>query len=194
MTSATAIPRYTLCMLFPIVAAGCSQSLRAPSVTAVDFLRTLPRAEKRPPTGFAVSSYEIGGVHHGVIVAAAPSRAIWSLPVPRRSYFRAFVAARTTSEPTAGAVRVRIGISDDRIYEGLAEAVLTPDAGRWSEIHADLSAYAGWKWSVFYHPDRITWRIVLAADPMGTAPATVMWGAPQILTDSESALEYASRR
>lgn len=129
-----------------------------------------------------------------MIVATAPSRAIWSLPVPRRSYFRAFVAAaRTSSEPAAGAVRVRVGISDDRIYEGLAEAVLTPDAARWSEIHADLSAYAGWKWSVFYHPDRIRWRIVLASDPVGTAPATVMWGAPQILTDSESALEYASR-
>lgn len=91
-------------------------------------------------------------------------------------------------------MRVRVGVSDDRIYEGLTEAVLTPGAPHWVDIRADLSAYAGWKWSVFYHPDRTTWRIVLASDPIGGTPATVMWGTPQLLTDTGSALEYASRR
>ena len=142
-----------------------------------------------------MSSHEIAGVHHAVIVAVAPSRVIWSMTLPRRGAFRAFVAARHNStQASAGSVRVRVGISDHRTYEGLTEAVLIPGDPHWTEIRADLSPYAGWKWSLFYHPDRVTWRIVLASDPMGSVPATVMWGAPQIVTDGESAIEYASRR
>jgi hypothetical protein len=113
--------------------------------------------------------------------------------LPHRGLFRAFAAQKPSGTP-AGPVRVRVGISDDRIYEGLAEAVLKPGEMRWTEIQVDLSAYAGWQWSLFYHPDRITWRVVLASDPIGEAPAAVLWGAPQIVTDTDAAVEYASRR
>ena len=194
MTSATARPRHILCILLPIVFVGCSHPRGATTVAAVDLTRIFNRAEKRPASGFDVSSYEVAGIPRPAIVAPVPSRAIWPLPLPHRGSFRAFVAAAGPSGAPVGPVRVRVGISDDRIYEGLAEAVLTPGAPHWVEIRADLSAYAGWKWSVFYHPDRTTWRIVLASDPMGGTPATVMWGTPQILTDPDSALEYASRR
>lgn len=166
----------------------------APGVAAVDLIRMFDRAEKRPAAGFDVSSYEVAGIPRAVIVAPVPSRAIWSLPLPHRGLFRAFVAAASPSGSPTGPMRVRVGVSDDRIYEGLTEAVLEPGAPRWVEVRADLSAYAGWKWSIFYQPDRTTWRIVLASDPIGDAPATVVWGTPEILTDTESALEYASRR
>ena len=63
-----------------------------------------------------------------------------------------------------------------------------------SDSRADRSAYAGRKWSVFYRPERIVWRLVLAADATETAPATVVWGQPQIETDTESAREYMARR
>ena len=93
-----------------------------------------------------------------------------------------------------GGARLRVGISDDRTYEPLTQVVLSPDARGWTDLRADLSAYAGWKWSLFYRPDRIVWRLVLAADAIDTAPATVLWGEPQIETDTESAREYAARR
>jgi hypothetical protein len=98
------------------------------------------------------------------------------------------------SATQTGAVRLRIGISDHRIYEGLKEVILTPRNGSWLDLRVDLSAYAGWKWSLFYRPEQIIWRVVLAADAMDSVPATVLWGAPEILTDRRSAREYSARR
>ena len=89
-------------------------------------------------------------------------------------------------------VRFRVGVSDERIYEGLASA--TPGPGETKDVRADLSAYAGWKWSVFYHPDRIQWRVVLSADTLSGAPARGVWIAPGIATDTAAALEYRNRR
>ena len=176
--------------MLPIVLAACSRPSDTDSVTAVDLVRTFDRAEKRPPAGFDVSSYELAGVARVAIAATVPSRAIWSLRLPHRGVFRAFVAL---APEAAGAARIRVGISDDRIYEGLAEAVLPAGSTQWVEVAADLRAYAGWQWSLFYHPDRVTWRIVLASDAMSALPARVLWGAPQIHTDTDSALEYVRR-
>jgi hypothetical protein len=110
--------------------------------------------------------------------------------MPRHGVFRAFVAV-ASDQPSA---RLRVGVSDHRIYEGLAEVLLPPGGSQWIELRADLSAYAGWKWSLFYRPDRISWRLVLAADATGGAPARVIWGSPEILTDNESVQEYVRRR
>jgi hypothetical protein len=123
-----------------------------------------------------------------------PSRVTWSYPLPRRGVLRTSAAL---APPTAGAspapARFRIGISDHRIYEGLAERVLTARDG-WVEFTVDLSAYAGWKWSLFYRPDRVTWNVVLAADAGGEGPALAVWAAPEISTDLVSAREYVTRR
>jgi hypothetical protein len=165
------------------------------SVAAVDLIRTFDRAEKRPSAAFHLSSSDVAGTVRASIAAPVPSRAIWSLSLPRRATFRAFVTSSAASNgQPAGRVRVRIGISDDRIYEGLTEAVLTTGEPRWTEVRADLSAYAGWQWSLFYHPDRTTWRLVLSSDPLQGPHATVMWGTPNVLTDPDAAREYASRR
>ena len=91
-------------------------------------------------------------------------------------------------------VRVRLGVSDQRIYEGVSELTLPAGTRTWVDLRADLSAYAGWKWSLFYRPDSITWRVVLAADAIGGSGGTLLWGAPEILTDTQSAREYAARR
>ena len=59
----------------------------------------------------------------------------------------------------AAPVRLRVGVSDDRIYERLTDVDLSPrDSRGGSSMRTDLSAYAGWKWSLFYHPDRVMWR------------------------------------
>ncbi|MGH9371214.1 MAG: hypothetical protein ACRD15_06755, partial [Vicinamibacterales bacterium] len=57
-----------------------------------------------------------------------------------------------------------------------------------------LSAYAGFKWSLFYRPDRITWRVVLATDAVGSGSPRAIWGSPEIVTDHRSAREYVTRR
>lgn len=152
-------------------------------------------AEQRPPNGFALTASRIDGVSRPAIAATVPSRLTMRMPLPRHGVFQAFVAlADPPPGVRRGAARVRVGVSDARTYEGLAELVLTPDARGWADLRADLSAYAGWKWSVFYRPDGIVWRLVLAADATGPDPVTVLWGEPRIETDTESAREYVARR
>ncbi len=192
MTRTAAIARYIPFIVFAIACSGCVPSRDVTPVTAVDLVRQIDRAEMRPPASFELSSQERGGVVHPSIVGPAPSRIIWSLPMPQRGVFRAFVSVAPA--PDRPSARLRIGVSDHRIYEGLAEVLLPPDGREWIELRADLSAYAGWKWSLFYRPDRTTWRLVLAADVTDGAPARVVWGSPEILTDSESVREYAARR
>jgi hypothetical protein len=152
-------------------------------------------AEQRPPGSFALTADRLDGVSRPAIAASVPSRLTLRLPLPRHGVFHAFVGLAGTpdGDERAGA-RVRVGVSDDRTYEQLTAHLLVSGGRGWTELRADLSAYAGWKWSVFYRPDRITWRLVLAADATVTGPATVLWGEPQIDTDTASAREYVARR
>jgi len=163
-------------------------------VTALDLIREFDRAEKRPAADFDVSTFEIGGVARPAIVAPVPSRLVWPLPLPRRGVLRTFVAAGYAAGEARAPIRLRVGISDHRIYEGLGQVMLTHADRGWTELRADLSAYAGWKWSLFYRPERISWRIVLSADATGGAPARALWGSPEVLTDSQSARQYSTRR
>jgi hypothetical protein len=193
MTSAPAIVRYIACLLLSIACAVCSPPRDAATITAIDLIRLFERAEKRPPSAFAISSRAVAGAARPSIVAPVPSRLVWPLSLPRGAIFRAFVAAEGLAPGAGSPVRLRVGVSDHRIYEGLAEAMLRP-GGTWQELRADLSAYAGWKWSLFYTPERVTWRLVLAADATSSSPATVLWGGPEILTDVQGARDYAAQR
>jgi hypothetical protein len=152
------------------------------------------RAEKRPAVAFAIAERDVGGVSRPAIVARVPSRLTWSMRLPRRAIFQTVVALTSPPPGIAPApVRLRIGISDHRTFEGLSEVTLNPGSS-WTELRADLSAYAGWKWSLFYRPDRITWRLNLAADAIGGLPAVALWSRPEIVTDMQSAREYVTRR
>jgi hypothetical protein len=113
---------------------------------------------------------------------------IWQLRLPRRGVFHTLVALEG-----GASARVRVGISDDRVYEERARARLTADRRDWTRLDVDLSPYAGWKWSLFYRPDWIAWRIVLSADALDRTPGRVVWGAPVITTDTDGAREYARR-
>jgi hypothetical protein len=136
----------------------------------------------------SIGDHVAAGTAHPAIVAAVPSRLTWAMPVPRHGVFRALVTSAG-----AAPVRVRVGVSDARIYEELAAATVTDTSG-WSTITADLSAYAGWKFSLFYRPDWQIWRVNLSADAIGGVPGRVAWGVPEIVTGTEDALEYARRR
>ena len=144
--------------------------------------------------GFAAPAYEAGGVSHSSIVMPVPSRITWSFPLPRHGLLRTRAALVPVAAGTSPApARFRIGISDHRIYEGLTDRLVTHHDG-WVDFAVDLSAYAGWQWSLFYRPDRVTWNVVLAADAGGAGAAVVAWAAPEIVTDANSAREYAARR
>ena len=199
MLNAIARARYVhllvAAIVLVLVPGGCRSSTPSAPVPVVDLTREFGAADKRPAVGFMLTEHRIDGVMRRVIAAPVPSRLSLALPLPRRGVFRAFVAlADAPAGAPSAAVRLRVGVSDHRIYEGLTDAILGPDERAGIELRADLSAYAGWKWSLFYRPDGITWRVVLAADATENVAGTVLWGSPEILTDTESAREYSARR
>lgn len=162
----------------------------------VDLIDEFEGAEQRPGPGVRVPAYTIGGVTHPAIVMPLPSRITWRLPLPHDGVLRTFVA-RLDAAPSQAAgmpVRFRIGVADDRIYEGLTEITAMPGQSGWMALETDLSAYAGWQWSLFYRPDRIIWNVVLAADALAGGEAKAAWGGPAIVTGIEGAREYARRR
>ena len=127
----------------------------------IDFIKLFDRAELRPDRQtFKVAQHTLGGVTRATITAPVPSRAIWVTPVPRRASLSLFVGIPPL--PAGCSARFRFGVSDDRIYERRGSA--TPPAGAWSEMRVDLSLYAGRKFSIFYQPDGVVWRLVLSAD------------------------------
>jgi hypothetical protein len=172
--------------LVVLVAAGCRPASSSTSVTVVDFIQEVHRAEQRPSV-YTVTEWDAAGTVRPALVGPSPGRLIWTLPIPHGARFEAQIAA-------AGApVRVRVGVSDARIYEALGDAAVTPGAP-WTPVSVDLSAYAGWKPSLFYRPDRVAWRLVLSADAITGAPGTVAWGTPEIVASIRSAREYQTRR
>ena len=148
-----------------VVAAGSPRSvLSLPACTSadpspvriVDLVRDFRDAEARPSrAAFDVADVDVAGQSEPAIRTSAPSRLIYVLPVPRRSTFAARVALERGSDGAPPQpLRFRVGVSDDRIYEQLASVVLTPGVQTgWTDLRANLSAYAGWQWSIFYRPE-----------------------------------------
>ena len=183
--------RYVLTIVVVILCSAC-RHVEDPSVPVVNVIREVDRAEKRPPDGFEIATREINGSSHPSIIVAVPSRLTIPLPLPRHGALRAVASLDPNSPPTR--VRLRVGVSDDRVYERLTDVELTPSGRSWTEVQTDLSAYAGFKWSLFYHPDRVMWHLVLSADAIGGVATRAVWGSPEIVTDTESAKEYSARR
>jgi hypothetical protein len=183
--------RYVLSIVVVILCAGCRHVENAP-VPVVNLIREFDNAEKRPISGFEIETREIDGHVRPSIVVPVPSRLTIALPLPRRGVLRAFASIDPNS--FAAPVRLRVGVSDNRVYERLTDVDLAPGDGQWTPVRTDLSAYAGWKWSLFYHPERVVWHVVLAADAIGGAPTRAIWGSPEIITDAEAAKEYSARR
>jgi hypothetical protein len=186
--SASAIARHAARAILPValLAAACRSPAPSVPVAAVDFIKEFERADARPPGAYAAGEHVSAGTALPAIAGPAPGRLTWTLPLPRGGTFRAHVMA------SGARVRVRVGVSDARIYEQLAERIVAPDAG-WSPMSADLSAYAGFKISLFYRPDAMQWRVNLSADAI-EGPATVFWGRPEVVASTGDAREYVERR
>jgi hypothetical protein len=161
---------------------SCQSSHDSAPMMAVDLIAQLSRAECRPAgrceAVFAGDRY--------CVRLPAPGRLTWTLAMPHHA------ALRTEVSAIDGPVGFRVGIADSRTYEVLTTSSLTPPDG-WNALVIDLSAYAGWKWSLFYHPDRIAWRIVLSTDAVHGRAGIGLWCAPVITTRASDVPEYRRR-
>jgi hypothetical protein len=185
----------TLALALLLPGWACGPSDRAP-VRIVDLVREMRSAEARPSAAaFEVADVSLFGRSGPAIRTLAPSRLVFVLAIPLRSTFSARVAIDSSVDGgPQQPLRFRVGISDDRIYESLASVVLTPGAQTdWTELRADLSAYAGWQWSVFYRPGERRWRLVLGVDSVAGPPGRGVWSAPGIEGDRAAAREHVER-
>lgn len=166
------------------------------TVRIVNLVRDFRDAEGRPSlAAFEVADVAVSGQSEAAIRTIAPSRLMFVLPVPRRSTFAARVAIDGGIDGAPPQpLRFRVGVSDDRIYEQLAAVLLTPGVqSGWTELRADLSAYAGWQWSLFYRPEEQRWRLVLSTDAVSGVRGRGVWGAPGIDGDRSAAREHVER-
>jgi hypothetical protein len=178
-----------------VLLAACVGACHAPrgerSVHVIDLLKELPRAERLPdPAAFGVVEQTIGGVSRPAVAIPIPARVVWTLRFPERATFNALVAV--DGAPSTLVV-FRVGVSDERRYDALARVELASAPPQWIPLAADLSVYAGRKWSVFYRPDAHPWRLVLSIDGVGGA-ARAICAEPSVDSDREAARAYATRR
>lgn len=174
---------------------ACGRARGPANVPAADLLRHFQDAERRPLQGtFALREHTFAGVSRASLVVPAESRVTWKLFVPHRARLQMHVAF---PEEATAAVAVRVGVSDDRIYNTLVESTVTArDAASqgWIPLDADLSLYGGRKWSLFYRPDETKWRIVIATHVLSGSTPWVYLGTPALMTDVEGAREYLRRQ
>jgi hypothetical protein len=176
------------CLL--IAGLACRQA-SGTTIRVFDLISQFGHAEARPFNGsFQLTGHTFGGRARASIAVPVPSRMTWTLTLPRRSSLRVGVAV--SGIRGAASVRFRVGVSDQRIYESLVERVVTSadSAKGWVPLAADLSPYAGPKLSLFYHPDRQTWHIVLAVDAIDGGDAAAFWAEPGIETDTDAARRF----
>ena len=182
----TSRPWWWLLAGLAAVGVSCRTPDNSGPVSTIELARTLDAAELQPSAAaFSRRLVVLGGRDSVAIVAPAASRVTWSLRLPPRVGFAAQVAAIRNCADDTASVRLSVGISDERTYEELWRAVIPasdPASTRWTPIGIDLSDYGGTKLSVFYRPDRITWRLIANARPAGSSAcvAQVLWGAPRV--------------
>ena len=148
----------------------------------------LGAAELRPDLArFDVRETLIDGQLRPAIAVPPLSRITWSLRLPARAVLHAWLAAETDCPARAARIGFRVGISDGRVYEDLLVKPVTavePRASHWEPVTIDLAEYSGFKWSLFYHPSRITWRITFNTAALGDLSPDCLprpfWGAPAV--------------
>lgn len=141
-----------------------------------------------------MKEHTFAGVPRATLVVPGDSRINWRAYVPHRGRLQVYVAFPPDA---SGSVAVRVGITDGRIYNTVTETTIaTADAHAkgWIPFDADLSLYAGRKWSLFYRPDGTRWGIILGTHVVTGSVANVYLGAPVVVTDVDGAREYVRRQ
>lgn len=177
----------------PLSILGCDRQMDH-RVRAIDLLKQLGNAEKRPVNGvFELVAHGCGDGRHLSLAVPASSRLTWSTKFPDGGVFTSRVAV---AGPPGASALFRVGVSDDRVYEQLETRTVTTDECRraWTPIEVNLKQYTGWKFSIFYQPRRRTWRLVLGVNAGSVAPDRAYWGAPQIEADIDAAKRFHRRQ
>jgi hypothetical protein len=175
-------------------AAACRRPHDAAQVRAVDLLFHFKDAVHRPdPAPFEIREHTAGGRARPSLVVPPVSRVIWRVPIPERARLVLHAAVPADTGPATAVFRV--GISDGRQYETLAQRSVTSaeTAAAWVEMAADLSMYAGRKFSIFYRPDSIRWQLIVGTYVTAGSPPFLVLGTPSIETDSAAARNYNAR-
>ena len=182
-------PGYLIRRIGPLLVLGSIVSLadcRPRSVPPIDLLGALPSAERRAAlpleTAIRVGFVDVDGDARPSLIMTAPARVTWRVNFPARPRLRAAVALLADSGSLGRpSVTARIGISGGRVYETLFALRLQSAPGAsptWRPVDIDLSAYSGWKWSLFYRPSEETWSLVFAAD--ASPRGTIAWARPLV--------------
>ena len=164
------IPMFGLVLVTAAVAA-CGWTSDRPA--EVDLLSLLPGAERRAggdlTTAVRADVFVAQGDGRMALVMEAPARTTWSLRLPMHAQLRTAVA---------GSARLRIGASNGRTYQEVAQ--FDGSAG-WRPITIDLRELSEVKWSLFYQPLRMDWRLIFNVDttPAGT---TIALDRPHLTT------------
>jgi len=161
-------------------------------VPITNLLDTLDQAERRPlGATFDLATVTLSGETHRAVATPGGSRITWELHLPDRAVLQVLVALKEEAWTIEGdGVLFRVGIAEGRTHEDLLTRVVNPygqpDDRKWIPLTVDLGAYSGFKWSLFYHPRGLLWRIVLntnaglpgSTDSRGDMP---LWAEPRIL-------------
>jgi len=154
----------------------------------IDLLSLLAVADKRPPTrtddAFVVRDLACDGRQFPAVAVPQPSRIGWSIRIPRKATLRAFVLlAPDRTGISAGRAVFRIGVSGGKLYEQVFERQLRPRDVAADRVCApvvvDLSAWAGWQWSLFYRPSETAWTLVFSVDGLASSDSP-FWLEPVI--------------
>jgi hypothetical protein len=183
-------------LLVLLSSAACRpRSDRNPAhIRAVDLIFHFKDAERRPERGtFEIGEHTFGGRSRASLIVPSGSRVTWTLFVPHRGRLQVYAGVPDANGPAVAAFR--LGVSDDRRFDNLIEQHVTSaeTANGWVTVSADLSPYAGRKFSLFYRPDNRKWHIVIGTHVVAGSPEFLVLGEPSIDADIESAREYRQR-
>lgn len=147
----------------------------------VDLLAELGKAERRAggdvTTAITQNVVTVGGDARPALVAIAPARITWTTVLPEHARLETAVA-QATDVPGA---TVRIGLAADRAFD----EVLNVEAARaWMPQVIDLRRFSEVKFSLFYQPRFLTWRVVV--NVTGPAGAGVALARPVLVGATKS--------
>jgi hypothetical protein len=172
----------TITLTLWMIVAGCgSRSGRTSS--EINLVTELSRAERRAlaPIDAMIRMGTAGppADRREALLITAPARITWTVRLGGGAALRTATLLGPDGRPGPG-VTLRIGISDQRVYEGLFSQTLTParETERWQSVAVDLAGYGGWQWSLFYRPSETNWRLNVSVD--ATPGGEIALDAPRI--------------
>ncbi len=155
---------------------GCGQAPAAPPLP-IDLIHDLSSARRQPEGAVRADVITIGDASTPALLMPAPSRVTWPVRFSQRVNLDASVALTADAAGAPAGVTLRIGLSDDRWYNEILRVKIDPVAAgaapAWQPIRVDLSPFSGWKFSLFYRPSRIAWKLIVNAD--ATPGGTLAW-------------------